>query len=178
MMDIAVQRGISLAFPYRCIITVCLPAIPTWETSLQRTRTANTQWLYVMGLFAWDVCKCSHRYKNTLSDPNAARSCHHKQSEQETSRAATVHSVKSEKCENTPAQQRAHLHTCLQDTASSAPPSLQHFCVRCPFKCRLPTSLQRKHKFCISFYSLRSKLCVAFLLLCGVKKFYHINFSH
>lgn len=64
--------------------------------------------------------------KNVVLLPIAARSCHltflgDKQSERETSRGAAVRAVKSEESENAPAQQRAHLHTCLRDMVSSSP---------------------------------------------------------
>lgn len=56
----------------------------------------------------------------------------------------TRRTVKSEKPENAPAQQRqgrrALLSTCLQDILLSSP---QRRCVRCTFKCRMPTALQK-----------------------------------
>lgn len=68
------------------------------------------------------VCK----NKNVVLLPIAARSCHlaflgDKQSEKETSRGAGVRAMKSQESENAPAQQRAHLHTCLRDMVSPSP---------------------------------------------------------
>lgn len=64
--------------------------------------------------------------------------------------------VKSEKPENVPVQQRqagdTHLQTCLQDIVLS---SSQHLCVRSTFKSRMPTSLQKTSSF--RGYTLRSQ---------------------
>lgn len=75
MMDIAVQKGISLAFPYRCIITVCLPAIPTWGTSSQRIRTAKT-YVRLLWVYLSEMYEKVFKNKNVVLLPIAAPSCH------------------------------------------------------------------------------------------------------
>lgn len=125
MMDITVQKGISLAFLYRCIITVCLPAIPTWGTSSQRIRTAKT-YVHLLWVYLSEMYEKVFKNKNVVLLPIAAPSCHltflgDNQSERETSRGAPLRTMKSEESENAQAQQRAHLHTCLRDMVSSSP---------------------------------------------------------
>lgn len=75
--------------------------------------------------------------------------------------------VKSEKPENLPVQQTqgrdTHLSMCPQDMVLS---SWHHnFCVRCTFKSKMPTSLQRSPwSPSVSLYSLRSHTLCCFTL--------------
>lgn len=152
-MDIVVQQETSLAFPYSCIIAVCPAAIPTWKRSFNRHAR-----LIIPQEFIWDVEKCSLILASYFSywqtewegDFSGCYSC----------------AVKSDMCENAPAQQRTRPRTCLRDMVWPSPHLCSTFVLDVLSSADCPPHFRRGLKFCIGFLSPRSKTqCWLFVLV-------------
>lgn len=161
MMDIVVQKETSLAFPYCCIIAVCPAAIPTWKRSFHRHAR-----LIIPQEFIWDVEKCSLILASYFSSGQTEwggdfPGCY--------SRA-----VKSDVWKRTGTTKDASSHV-SRGHGLAVSTSLQHFCVRCAFKCRLPTSLQTRTQVLHQFLEPKIQNSVLAFCSCVVSKFSHTD---